>query len=360
VEYTKSWLPLEAQVERLVRRGLDVKDVGDAIVLLQSIGYYRITGYLYPFLESEQCVDEDGHPQTKVLDRYRPGTTLHHAESIIDFDRQLRLLVLEGVERIEVAVRMRMGYVLGRRSAFAHEHPECFDGSFTRSGTDSREPTSSKHVQWLQRVKVRRDSSDEQFVAHFRHKYDDHMPIWALTELLELGHLSTLYRGLLQPDAEELASSFGVPNKKLMASWLASVNYVRNAAAHHARLYNRKLQNAPSRPPVGSVPILDHLRAHDAPKQDFGTYNALAIIGYLLLSIENERAWARQLADLLHTFPVSHALTIQSMGVPTDWQRQELWRAWDATPYQAQDSARPSPAPPAPAGTGGRSATRGS
>jgi hypothetical protein len=36
-------------------------------------------------------------------------------------------------------------------------------------------------------VKARRASSDELFVAHFRDKYDDRMPVWALTELLELG-----------------------------------------------------------------------------------------------------------------------------------------------------------------------------
>lgn len=152
------------------------------------------------------------------------------------------------------------------------------------------------------------------------------MPVWALTELLELGQLSNLYQGMLQKDAEELALAFGVPKKKIMISWLASLNYVRNAAAHHARLFNRKLQNAPSRPPVGTVPILDHLRAPDASKKDFGTYNALAVIAYLLRSIDAEPAWARQLVELLHAFPTSHALTIQSMGVPEGWESLELWR----------------------------------
>lgn len=179
---------------------------------------------------------------------------------------------------------------------------------------------------WLQRVKERRDNSDEQFVVHFREKYADHMPVWALTELLELGHLSHLYRGMLQKDAEEVALAFGVPKKKLMISWLASLNYVRNVAAHHARLFNRKLQNAPSRPTVGAVPMLDHLRAPDAPKADFGTYNALAVIAYMLRSIDAEPAWALRLAELLRTFPKSHALSLQSMGVPEHWESLALWR----------------------------------
>ncbi|KIC65833.1 Abi family protein [Kocuria rhizophila] len=326
MEYTKQWLPLEAQVERLVQRGLDVDDPARAVRLLESVGYYRVTGYLYPFLESEKQIDDEGRTTIRVLDKYRPGTALHHAESILDFDRQLRMLVMEGVERVEVAARMRIGYVLGRVSPFAHEDPTCFDDSFTTANTDSRGPSPSKQVMWLERAKERRDSSDEQFVAHFRRKYDDHMPVWALTELLELGHLSSLYRGMLQKDAEEVAAAFGIPQKKMMTSWLASLNYVRNVAAHHARLFNRKLQNAPSRPAVGRVPLLDHLRGPYAPKEDFGTYNALAIIAYMLRFVETERSWAPRLAELLRSFPASHALSVESIGVPPDWHALDLWR----------------------------------
>lgn len=50
----------------------------------------------------------------------------------------------------------------------------------------------------------------EQFVAHFWEKYKNRMPAWALTETLELGQLSILYRGLHQKYAEEIAVEFGV------------------------------------------------------------------------------------------------------------------------------------------------------
>ena len=102
VEYTKPWLSLEQQVERLTSRGVAMGDSDRATALLKAIGYYRLTGYLYPFRESEQYVADDGRTRTRVLGDYRPGTTLDHAESIIDFDRRLRMLVLDGVERIEV------------------------------------------------------------------------------------------------------------------------------------------------------------------------------------------------------------------------------------------------------------------
>ncbi len=327
VEYTKPWLSLEQQAEQLASSGVEVGDRDRAAALLKAVGYYRLTGYLYPFRKSESYLSGDGRTRTRVLSGYRPGTTLDHARSIIDFDRQLRMLVMDGLERIEVAVRMQIGYVLGRTSPFAHIDSANFTATFTSEGTDpvTGKPTPSSYTTWLQRVDERRAHSDERFVAHFREKYDDRIPVWALTEILELGQLSVLYRGLRQQDAEEIALAFGVPTKKLMVSWLASLNYVRNVAAHHARLFNRKLQYAPARPKIGRVPLLDHLRHEETAKGIFGTYNALAVIAYLLASIDAETQWQRRLVALLHVFPTSHVLSTSSMGVPLEWESLDLW-----------------------------------
>lgn len=329
MEYRKPWLSLAQQVERLADHGIDVGDPAHAACLLKAIGYYRLTGYLYPFRKSEQVVCNDGRTRTEVLSGYRPGTTLKHVESLIDFDRRLRMLVMEGVERIEVALRMQIGYVLGRSSAFAHEDPANFTTSFSesRKHTTTGELTPSPHTLWLQRVEERRNRSDEQFVAHFRDKYDDRLPIWAVTEVLEMGQLSRVYQGLNQKDAEEIAAAFGAPTKRLMASWLASLNYVRNVAAHHARLFNRKLQYASARPRAGQIPLLDHLRDARSPKGVFGTYNALAVIAYLLGSIDPEADWKHRLVALLDAFPTSRTLTIESLGTPSNWRSLELWRA---------------------------------
>ncbi len=326
VEYAKNWLSLEQQIDRLAQHNLEVPDRDHAVQALAANGYYRLTGYLYPFRRSEDYLDDEGRTLTRVLGDFRPGTQLAHAEEIIDFDRQLRMLVLEGVERIEVAVRMRIGYVLGRASAFAYEDPARFVESFTTNKTDIRDPKPSKHVVWLQRVSARQAGSDERFVEHFREKYDDRMPVWALTEILELGHLSVLYQGMNQVDAEEVALALGVPTKKLMTSWLASLNYIRNVAAHHARLFNRKLQNAPSRPKVGQIAVLDHLRESEHAKRVYGTYNALAVIAYLLPKIDPATDWAARLASLFGTFPASDALTIESLGAPQNWGTLDLWQ----------------------------------
>ena len=155
VEYTKPWLSVEQQIDRLASRGVDVGDRDHAAEVLRAVGYYRLTGYLYPFRQSEQYVDETGRARTKVLSGFRPDTRLDQAEAIIDFDRRLRMLVMDGVERIEVAVRMQLGYVLGRTSPFAHEDQSCFIESFVETKTDPEtgEPGSSLHATWLERTR---------------------------------------------------------------------------------------------------------------------------------------------------------------------------------------------------------------
>jgi abortive infection bacteriophage resistance protein len=323
MEYVKPWLSIGDQIEKLAAKGVRIADRGVAGSVLREVGYYRLTGYLYPFRESSFVTDDDGRRRIEVQDRYRAGTEFAAAEALIAFDRSLRLLVIEGVERIEVAVRTQVGHVLGEHAPFAHEDGSLFTEAFTARRADASDD-SSAHTAWLQRVRDRQDSSDESFVAHFRAKYDDRMPIWALTEILELGHLARLYGGLRNDVATRIAREFGVPTKKTMLSWLASVNYVRNVAAHHARLFNRKLVVVPRRPKHGEVPLLTHLSATSAPKE-FGVYSTLAVMAYLIKSIPSDRDWAERLAALLKAFPSTRDIDVSSMGVGAGWLDEALW-----------------------------------
>lgn len=323
--YVKPWRSFGEQVDLLAGRGVDVEPRPRTLALLRTVGHYRLSGYLYPFRGTQV---DPATGRSRVLSTYEPGTSIAGVAEIVDFDRRLRLLVLDGVEWIEVALRVQVGSVLGNRSAFAHLDPATFLPVF---GDHQLDPATgwrtrpSRHAEWLARVAGRRASSDEASVAHFRDRYDDQMPIWALTEILELGHLSRLYQGLTDDLAAEIADAFRTPTKRLMASWLASVNYVRNVAAHHARLFNRKLQHAPGRPRPGAVPLLDHLRADDHPKGAFGVYNALAVIAYLLRAVDAHDEWVDRAVALLRSFPATPPLPVSVIGVPDSWSEQALW-----------------------------------
>lgn len=279
VEYAKHSLSCDTQVTRRESSGAQIGERPNAVALPCRVGYYRLTGHLYPFRESTSTVDSDGQPHPHILNHYKPGTSLEHASQPIYFDREVRMLVLDGIERIEVSLRMQVGYILRQVSPFTHQHKSTFVSAFTDEHIDLRTDTlTSRHAQWLQRVDARRTDSDEAFVAHFLTKYGDQMPNWVLTEVLEMDRPGRLHAGLNNSPATEIAQAYGAPTKKLMTSWITSLNYVRNVSAHHARLFNQKLATVPGRPKPGLVPALHLMWDGTSAKAVFGLYNALAIM----------------------------------------------------------------------------------
>lgn len=115
IGYSKPWLTLEGQIAKLRDRGVEVDSLENAEDLLRHVGYYRLTGYLYPFREFEKCLDDNGREHIRVRDAYRRGTSIAYAAELIDYDRKLRMFVLDAVERIEVSLRMQIGYTPSAR-----------------------------------------------------------------------------------------------------------------------------------------------------------------------------------------------------------------------------------------------------
>ena len=99
-EYNKPFLTFEQQADLLISRGL-ICDRSDLISKLESVGYYRLSGYLHLFK-----VDDD---------EFVDNTTLDKVYEIYRFDRQLRVLVIDAIERFEVYVRTNLVYKLSER-----------------------------------------------------------------------------------------------------------------------------------------------------------------------------------------------------------------------------------------------------
>jgi abortive infection bacteriophage resistance protein len=90
MEYLKSAISIEEQADLLLARGL-ILPREDLISKLGNVGYYRLSGYWYPFRTSDN----------KIV----TGTTFEKIWNRYTFDRELRLLVLDGIERIEMMLR---------------------------------------------------------------------------------------------------------------------------------------------------------------------------------------------------------------------------------------------------------------
>jgi abortive infection bacteriophage resistance protein len=317
--YTKPHLSYSEQVDLLIRCGLRIGDSAQAEQLLSQIGYYRLSGYWYPFRL----------PATPVRrDTFQPGTTLDQVVALYDFDRQLKLLILDAVERVEIAMRVRVGHTLGKRDAHAHLDPRHLDPQFSRAGRAGRE---SDHAQWLARVLKEQKRSKEEFVQHFRDHYDDRLPVWVITEIMDFGSLSHLYKWAQRPDRDGIALELmirdvqGHGNGAALINWLQVINHLRNVCAHHSRLWNRNMtvQVAPRQ--LRSIPELAHVGAA-GPAHD-RVYSSLCVLVCLMRQVAPNSGWRTHLQELLVAGLAPTGRSVSEMGFPDGWTTQSLWNA---------------------------------
>ena len=99
-QYNKPPLTFDEQLNRLLVRGLIVENRELALSTFSTISYYRLSAYWYPFRQR----NADG----KATDNYISNTKFEEPLALYEFDRQLRLLVLDAIERIEVALRTKI------------------------------------------------------------------------------------------------------------------------------------------------------------------------------------------------------------------------------------------------------------
>ena len=97
MQFTKPAMTFDEQVELLESRGMVVGNTDRAKHYLSHLNYYRLAAYWPPF--------EETHSPHKFKTETRFDTVLEH----YIFDRELRLLVMDAIERIEVQRAAREG-----------------------------------------------------------------------------------------------------------------------------------------------------------------------------------------------------------------------------------------------------------
>lgn len=308
--YAKPWKSIAEQVQLLVDRGMIVVSFEEAERWLSLVGYYRLSGYWYPY--------RAGQPDGPRSSSFHPGVTFDQVVALYTFDRHLKLLVQDAIERIEIAMRVKVGHTLGRRGPFAHDDPAQLDQRFA---------SSPRYTDWQRRLSLEVSRSREDFVHHFRTNYDGALPIWAATEIMDFGSLSVLYGGLKGADRDSIAEEFGVvdgrgvPNGAALAAWFKQINIVRNIVAHHSRLWNRNFGQRPALAPLRAIPALAGLNIHELDR----LFGPLTIVAYLLQQVSPGSDWTARVRRLILAELAPTGREEDEMGFSAGWQQQPLW-----------------------------------
>jgi abortive infection bacteriophage resistance protein len=323
-EYTKPHLTHRQQLTKLIERGLACSDEAAAIDLLKTVGYYRLTAYIYPF--REMLPDRTGTSRQRS-DQIKAGITLDHIEALWRFDRKLRLICLDAIETVEIGLRSRLAYVLGFRDPLGHVHRESLDADACsqparRAGQETGEDAFG---QWLIKYTgLEHEARSEDYVVHHKHKYGGHMPIWIAVEFFDFGALSRLFALLNKRDQNTIANDLGISGGRLLADWLRDLNYVRNLCAHHSRLWNRQPTYKPRKFDPSQV---DGDLVHAARMESRNKiYVHLAILAYLVRSLDPRQNWPLALRTLVRKFPNIPGVSPETdMGFPEEWVDFPLW-----------------------------------
>lgn len=330
IPYSKPFLTVTEQVDLLRRRGMAFDDDAEVAAWLQRAGYYRLSGYWYPFRRSEivgtiQLPNGQTRNDVRVRDDLVAGTSWDQVVELYEFDRKLRQLVFDAIERVEVGLRFHVGHTLGARGgAQAYLDPAYLDTSSitVRHGRRRR----SQHDRLLEKIRTAIDLSDAQFVDHYTSTYSSSMPIWMLTELLSFGDLLFLFRSLATRDRDAIALGVGIRDASgagaggALQVWWKNLRYIRNTCAHHSRLWNLNVTQR----------IADqHLRPFDALRHTAGAarprlYPTLAVLSYLTHRINPADDWCWKLREFLEDCPRA-GRSLDEMGFPPGWEEEPVW-----------------------------------
>jgi len=244
---------------------------------------------------------------------FRDGASIEVVWNRYVFDRRLRLLVMDAVERIEIATRSHLAY------EHAHAH-----GAFGYALDPVSLPKldSAKRAHFLDHVEDESKRSREQFVDHFYGKYaakHQYLPVWMATEIMSFGTILSFYRGASHPVKKNVASVFGMP-QKVFDSWLHTINVIRNICAHHARLWNRVLGVKPLIPLPREYPDW-HTPVTVRNERVFAV---LTICRHCIRRVAPQSSWDARLMALLNAYP---EVPTAEMGFPPNWTASPIW-AW--------------------------------
>lgn len=302
--FAKPFATLAEQLSLWESRGLLIPDRQRARHYLSVISYYRFSAYALPFQRGngDHC--------------FKAGTTFGDILDLYIFDRRLRLLLLDSIERIEVALRAVLTNALAEHhGAHAYLKPEIFD-------------TRYNHSWLLQKIADKcTDRQAETFIKHYRKKYSEpHLPpVWMCIEVLTFKEVSVLFDQLSQrQDKQAIAAFWGIPDTVLV-SWFRAISDLRNICAHHARTWNREFGSKPMIPKKQPENWPDFKRPLTDSKVDpfRRLYFLLVVTQFLLVRINPGSTWHLRLRELLRMHP--HISTTH-MGMPGDWELDPFWK----------------------------------
>lgn len=230
----KTATTLDEQIAILVSRGLIINDKQKAKEVLLDIGFYRLGLYTYAFEESFPKLENRTH-------ELRADTNLNDVLTLYYFDYDLRKILMNYLNRIEVNIRTYITYVCSIK--YKSNNTWFVDSNILKADYVS---AFDKEVY----NRLRRNPIITRH--HAKYPLQEYAPAWKTLEFMTLGSIVILMDSLLnQTLKREIANYYGCTLTHFF-NYLRTIRKLRNDCAHGACIYNLFLpQRILSKGPAG-------------------------------------------------------------------------------------------------------------
>lgn len=298
MKYKKAAVSLPDQVSKLKERGLQISDDRYAERFLSNISYYRLRAYTFPYQDND-------NPNHLFIGK----VSFKDIIELYTFDRKLRMLVFDAIERIEIALRTQIIHHFALEYG-SHWH---LDQSLYKE--------QSKFIRHLSSLQKEINRSNETFIDHYKTKYTSPPapPCWMSLEVTSIGLLSLIFQNLKNcPEKKAVAHHFGLYSPNVLESWMHNFCNIRNICAHHGRLWNRRISIPIAMPRKTAEDFIENKRVYP-----YKLYASLSAMAYVIDLVHPESTFRNQLKKLIKNCPTGQH---KEMGFPKDWEQENFWK----------------------------------
>ncbi len=276
------------------------RNEANAVQNLQNISYYRLKGYWWDM-------------QSNIVNHaFNPGTYFEEVIARYNFDRHLRLILFDAIERIEIALRTKMIYHLSMSNGSQwFSDPTLFSDPI-------------KHQDHLDHLRREFIYSKEIFALDHKRRYPQIDPeAWKIMEIASMGTLSKFYKNLnhQSPDKSTIAKEMGLNLHRELSSWLESIVYIRNIIAHNSRLWSRSMVKRPMDIIQNPIGLWFNSPLRDAQKKK--PFLIISTLVYLCNQVSPNHQIKNKIIQLIGR---SQNVLIYKLGFFNNGDQEPLWR----------------------------------
>lgn len=286
------------------------RDETQAAELLKNISYYRLKGYWWD-MQSDY-----------TLHTLKPNTYFEDIVERYNFDRHLRLVLFDAIERIEIALRTKMIYHLSiSYGGLWYLNPALFEASTITLYDGTNKPI---HENTIDELRKEFNRSQEIFIKDHRYKHPGQdADAWKTLEVASMGTLSKLYKNLKHqlPEKAAIAKEMGFNLHNELSSWLEAIAYIRNIIAHHSRLWSRNMVKKPT--DQLNNPIGQWFNNSLITVQTKKPFLIISSMLYLCNMVTPGHQIKTKILDLFNSNP---NIPIYKLGFLNNWEQEPLWK----------------------------------